>query len=93
MSNATDIGQKIKKIRDRENLSQNSFGKKIGKTGKTVCAYEKGRCVPPLKVLEEISQVYDATFMSVKESRALDLGKKIQEFKDILIDFEKILFK
>lgn len=93
MSNVVDIGRKIREIREQNNLSQDRFGKKIGKTGKTVCAYERGRCVPPLRVLEEISQVYDATFMSVKQSRALDLGKKIQELKDILIDFEKMILK
>ena len=93
MSNTVDIGRKIREIREQKNLSQDKFGRKIGKTGKTICAYESGRCTPPLKVLEEISQVYDATFMSVRQSRAMDLGKKIQEIKDILIDFENILLK
>lgn len=93
MNNTINIGRKIREIREQKNLSQDRFGKKIGKTGKTICAYERGRCVPPLKVLEEISQVYDATFMSVRQSRALDLGKKIQELKDILIDFENIILK
>ena len=93
MNNTMDIGKRIREIREQKNLSQDRFGKKIGKTGKTICDYESGRCVPPLRVLEEISQVYDATFMSVKQSRVLDLGKKIQELKDILIDFENIILK
>jgi transcriptional regulator with XRE-family HTH domain len=93
MNNTIDVGRKIKEIRAQKNLSQDRFGKKIGKTGKTICAYERGRCTPPLKVLEEIAQVYDATFMSVKQSRAQDIGKKIQELKDILIDFEKMILR
>jgi len=88
-----DVGRKIREIREQKNLSQDRFGKKIGKTGKTICAYESGRCSPPLKVLEDISQVYDATFMSVKQSRALELGRKIQELKGILMDFENMLLK
>jgi transcriptional regulator with XRE-family HTH domain len=93
MDNTIDIGRKIREIREQKNLSQDKFGRKIGKTGKTICAYERGRCVPPLRVLENISQVYDATFMSVKQSRAIDLGKKIQELKEILIDFEKMILR
>jgi transcriptional regulator with XRE-family HTH domain len=93
MNNAIEVGRKIREIREQRNLSQDKFGRKIGKTGKTICAYESGRCTPPLKVLEEISQVYDATFMSVKQSRALDLGKRIQEIKDILIDFENMILR
>ena len=88
-----EIGRKIKKIRMQKNLSQDRFGRKIGKTGKTISAYEQGRCSPPLKVLETISQVYDATFMSVNKIRAKDLSKKIQELKAILIDFERIIKK
>jgi len=93
MKKAMEIGRKIKKIRMQKNLSQDRFGRKIGKTGKTISAYEQGRCSPPLKVLETISQVYDATFMSVNKIRAKDLSKKIQELKAILIDFERIIKK
>ena len=43
------IAQKIKNIRLLKNLSQDRFGKKIGKSGKTISAYESGRCVPTLR--------------------------------------------
>jgi transcriptional regulator with XRE-family HTH domain len=93
MGESIDIGRKIRDMREQRNLSQDKFGKKIGKTGKTICAYERGRCTPPLRVLEDISQVYDVTFTSVKQSRATELTNKIQQLKDVLIDFEKILCK
>jgi len=91
MNTLLDVSKKIKQVREQRNLSQERFGKKVGKTGKTISAYEHGRCHPPLRVLEEISQVYDVTFMSVKQSKAEDLSRKIQDLKDLLTDFEKII--
>lgn len=91
MGESIDVGRKIRDIREQKNLSQDKFGRKIGKTGKTICAYERGRCTPPLRVLEDMSQVYDVTFTSVKQSRAAELASKIQQLKEVLMDFEKII--
>ena len=72
-----DISLKIKNIRNRNNLSQERFGKKIGLSGKTISSYETGRCVPPLKVLEDISNVYDLSVVVVKNEKRAALREKL----------------
>lgn len=62
------IGKKIKLIRIKYNLSQDRFGYKIGVSGKTVSAYETGRTIPSLRVLENIASVYKiSVFMENNE--------------------------
>ncbi len=82
------IAQKIKNIRLLKNLSQDRFGKKIGKSGKTISAYESGRCVPTLKVLDDISQVYDVTFIHTNNDRKEQLRSKLDYLKNTIKDIE-----
>jgi len=86
-----DLGKRIKEIREKKNLSQERFGKKIGKSGKTICAYEKGRCVPSLRVLDSISQIYDVSFVHLKDSRKSQLWEKIKSIKTVLEEIESTL--
>ncbi len=82
------IAQKIKNIRVLKNLSQDRFGKKIGKSGKTISAYESGRCVPTLKVLDDISQVYDVTFVHTNDGKKEQLKNKLEYLKITIRDIE-----
>ena len=82
------IAQKIKNIRVLKNLSQDRFGKKIGKSGKTISAYESGRCVPTLKVLDDISQVYDVTFVHTNDDKKEQLKNKLEYLKITIRDIE-----
>lgn len=84
-----DLSQKIKEIRLNKNLSQSRFGKKIGKSGKTISAYESGRCTPTFKVLDSISQVYDVTFLHLKRSRKAQLKEKLGFIKESISDIEE----
>ena len=74
------ISLKIKEVRNKKKLSQKRFGYKIGLSGKTISAYENGRCKPPLKVLERISTVYDTPFVHLKTEKKLELEYEIEEF-------------
>ena len=91
MSKNYEIAKKIKDIRLERNLSQDRFGKKIGKSGKTVSAYENGKCTPTFSVLDSISQVYDVTFVHLKKSKEEQLRDKIQNVREIIKDLEKTL--
>lgn len=62
-NNKSHIGYKIRSIRGSFNLSQDRFGSKIGVTGKSISAYETGKCIPSLKVLESISKTYNTTII------------------------------
>lgn len=82
------LAKKLKEIRVSRNLSQERFGKKIGKSGKTISAYESCRCAPTVKVLDSISQVYDVTFLHLKKSKKEKLREKLDYIKDAIRDIE-----
>ena len=91
MNKNPEIAKKIKEIRLERNLSQDRFGKKIGVSGKTVSAYENGKCTPTFSVLDSISQVYDVTFLHLKKSKEEQLRDKIQNVREIIEDLESTL--
>lgn len=81
MSN--EIGNQIKKVRDKNNLSQERFGKKVGISGKTVSAYETGRSVPSLKTISKISNTYNVTIVELPKHKSDDIKKKINDIQKI----------
>ncbi len=76
------ISDSIKQVRQSQQLSQNRFGYKIGISGKTISAYETGKCTPPLKVLERIAKTYKisvGTFTLKNDEILLARLTKLQE--------------
>ncbi|MFZ5424717.1 MAG: helix-turn-helix transcriptional regulator [Patescibacteria group bacterium] len=86
-----NIGFKIKEIRDKYKLSQERFGNKIGVSGKTISAYETGKCIPPLKVLNSIAEAYNVSFLSLTESSENKLRQKIQQITTALSELQYIV--
>ncbi|KKU49160.1 MAG: DNA-binding helix-turn-helix protein [candidate division WWE3 bacterium GW2011_GWB1_47_11] len=80
------IGDKIKTLRLSHKLSQRRFGEKLGISGKTVSAYETGRSLPSLKVMENISSAYTTKKFNNKGllDRLTDLQIRITEVKDMV---------
>jgi transcriptional regulator with XRE-family HTH domain len=72
-----NIGLKIKAVRQKKNLSQERFGAKIGLSGKSISCYERGVITPPLKVLENISQVYNVSLVVQKKERKDELNERL----------------
>ena len=91
MDNDLYIAKKLKEVRTSKNLSQERFGFKIGKSGKTISAYESGRCTPTYKVLDYISNVYDVTFIHVKKIKKEQLKEKLDYIKEAIADIESTL--
>lgn len=79
---------KIKTIRKKLNMSQDRFGKKFGVSGKTVSAYENGKCAPPLRVLEKISKIYGTGFTAIDVDMKADLINKINYVKNVICELE-----
>ncbi len=73
------------------NMSQDRFGKKLGISGKTVSAYERGTCIPPLKILEKASLVYGFTFVHTAKENSTNLSDKFAKMKILLEEVEKHL--
>lgn len=88
MEKDLSLAKKIKEIRLSNNLSQERFGKKIGKSGKTISAYESCRCTPTITVLDSISQVYDVTFTHLKDGKGDQIREKLSYIKNAIKDIE-----
>jgi len=93
MNEHLTISKKIRVIREKYNISQERFGLKIGVSGKTVSAYETGRCTPTLKILEKISIIYDESFLQLKNTKKVELQEKILRIRDSLREIEDLLNK
>lgn len=52
----SNIGGRIKKAREEQNISQKDLGMSLGLSDKAVSAYEASRTVPPLETLVRISE-------------------------------------
>lgn len=82
-----EIGYQIKQLRQKLNMSQERFGKRIGITGKTVSAYETGKITPSLDVLNKISSEFEVNFF--KKSNK-EIERKIEELQKSLFELQKI---
>lgn len=82
-----EFSKRIKDLRARNSLSQTRFGIKIGVSGKTVSAYENGRSVPSLKVLDNISKVYKVHVINTDsklDERLRNIQREFEELKTLL---------
>ena len=84
------IAKRIKEIRNDLNLSQDRFARRIGLTGKTISAYENGRCVPTLKILDKITATYGQPFLTAGAADKNNFAQKLNLIKQYLGDLEKI---
>lgn len=57
--NQEKIGQAIKEIRTKNNLSQQAFAEKFGVTYQAVSKWENGKNIPDIATLKEICQEYN----------------------------------
>ena len=89
----SNIALRIKEIRKQQKLSQNRFGFKIGVSGKSISAYENGRCNPPLKILERISKAYETPLMEFDYRTKTLIENKIVSIKEFLGEIENIIYK
>jgi transcriptional regulator with XRE-family HTH domain len=81
MDKIKELSIKIKSLRERKGLSQDRFGSKIGVSGKSVSAYENGRCVPPLRILENICRVYDQSVFYIEDKNKENLCETLLVIK------------
>ncbi|EKD85826.1 MAG: hypothetical protein ACD_37C00599G0004 [uncultured bacterium] len=87
----SEIGGKIRDIRNSFKLSQYRFGKKIGVSGKTVSAYETGRAVPPEKIITEISEIFSVPILYMNKVEKCKLRDQIISVKNFVENLEKVL--
>ncbi|OGC49282.1 hypothetical protein A3A69_02375 [candidate division WWE3 bacterium RIFCSPLOWO2_01_FULL_37_15] len=83
-----NINNKIKKLRESKNLSQERFGKKLGLSGKTISSYETGRCIPPLYILDKISSVYKAEMFEANEDTKNKIKQAMNQLQELIKSLE-----
>lgn len=91
ISEKLKIPEQIKSLRIKLNMSQSRFGLRIGVSGKSISAYETGRCQPTLKVLKKISSVYKVPCMKIHEEDSGVLNDTIHNIENCLDKLKDIL--
>ena len=79
------LSQKIKNLRERENLSQSDFGKKIGVKTNTVWRWESGQATPQTKILQRICDVFNITLSSLIDNTSEIIDNPLQKNEDFSI--------
>ena len=87
------INSQIKVLRCSLNLSQERFGKKLGISGKSISAYETGRCVPTLRVVKQMAKEFNADFTEMSNESKTFLDKKMEELEESLTQLKVALTK
>ena len=57
-------GSFLAELRKEHKLTQAELGEKVGVTNKTVSRWETGNYLPPVEILEELSNLYGLTTVS-----------------------------
>lgn len=81
-----NFNKKIKEEREKRNMSQAKFGKLIGVSQRTISDWEKGKYVPPLRIIQMVAQrlaVNEGSFYS-GEAAIAEAKASGKEVSDIL---------
>ena len=86
-----NIGEKIKEIRIKNNLTQAELGDKLFVSDKTISSYESGRTLPDINTLIEISKILNVSivnFVNNTNDKNIEIEFKIKvnrvEYNELL---------
>lgn len=87
------IAAVLKEVRLNHNMSQKRLALKLGISSKTVSAYESGRIMPSITVINKLSRMFGVSFSNdyIKRHADTEIKQKIDRLKDALIDIEDML--
>ena len=85
------IAEKIKAVREEKQLSQSRFGSKIGVSGKTVSAYERGKVKPTLSIINKISEVFNVVLLELPKNKRDRLVNKMQDMETSMQEIRELL--
>ena len=66
------IGVFLAQLRRQRNLTQEQLGEKLGVTNKTVSRWETGSYLPPVEMLQRLSELYGITINEILSAERLD---------------------
>ena len=77
------LGQRIKQLRKKQNLTQFALGEKIGIDQRQIAYIEGGNCFPSLKTLNKFSDAFNCQMKDLfdygYDTTGMDLRKAITE--------------
>lgn len=73
------MGSFLAELRKERNLTQAELGEKLGVTNKTISRWETGNYMPPVEMLEELSNMYDLTINELLSGKKLST----EEYKEM----------
>lgn len=69
------IGKYLAELRKENNLTQEQLGEELGVTNKTVSRWENGNYLPPVEMLQLLSEKYGITINEILSGETLDAQK------------------
>jgi len=85
------VADQLRELRQNLNLSQERFGMRLGVSGKSISAYETGRCVPTIKLLKKIANEYDVNFTEMSKENQQLLGERLKALEDCFVQLRTVL--
>lgn len=73
------MGSFLAELRKDNNLTQAELGEKLGVTNKTISRWETGNYMPPVEMLEELSNMYGMTINELLSGKKLST----EEYKEM----------
>ena len=73
------MGSFLAELRKEHNLTQAELGEKLGVTNKTISRWETGNYMPPVEMLEELSNMYGMTINELLSGKKLST----KEYKEM----------
>ena len=73
------MGSFLAELRKEHNLTQAELGEKLGVTNKTISRWEIGNYMPPVEMLEELSNMYGMTINELLSGKKLST----EEYKEM----------
>lgn len=77
--NMAKMGSFLAELRKEHNLTQADLGEKLGVTNKTISRWETGNYMPPVEMLEELSNMYNMTINELLSGKKLST----EEYKEM----------
>lgn len=65
------IGQFLAQLRKERDMTQEQLGEMLGVTNKTVSRWENGNYLPPVEMLQQLSQLYGITINEILSAQRL----------------------
>jgi len=85
------VCEQLKRLRCDLNLSQERFGRRVGISGKSISAYETGRCIPTVRVLKHVSNEYNVNFTEMSNDNRIHLNKRIEDLEKSITQLKRVL--